>query len=145
MFLETWADSSTGMTGPRGDWRVKRTAISPSRGFSSSRNLRRRKNPRDDNLRMREHPRDDNMRIPTWWWSAHARDKMQSWAREIFLASRQRKRALVNSKNTKNIKVSVSKWSSHKEYRHIEITNNLVAWKHGHVVACPALLKPVIN
>ena len=32
--------------------------------------------------------------------------------------------------------VLVCKWSSHNEYStNIAITNNFVAWKHGHVVA----------
>ena len=37
--------------------------------------------------------------------------------------------------NMNNVKVSVSNWSSHDKIGHIVITNNLVAWKHDHVVA----------
>ena len=61
-----------------------------------------------------------------------------------FLASRQRqfnkattysKRAWGTKTNMNNVKVSVSNWSSHDKIGHNAITNKLVAWKHGHVVA----------
>ena len=35
----------------------------------------------------------------------------------------------------KNVKASVSKWSSHYEYRHNTIINNVLALKHDHFVA----------
>ena len=35
----------------------------------------------------------------------------------------------------KNVKVSVSKWNILNKYRHNEISNTLVTWKYGHVVA----------
>ena len=60
---------------------------------------------------------------------------MQCWARDDFLAAWQRNRASGTRKNSKNIKVLVSGWSSHNKYSNIAITNNFMACKHGHVVA----------
>ena len=47
----------------------------------------------------------------------------------------QQKRASGTRKDSKNIKVSVSAWSSHNEYSNNAKTNNFVAWKQGHVAA----------
>ena len=64
--------------------------------------------------------------------------KFQRWARDNFRASRQRQRDNRPSrirKSSKNVKVSVYRWSSRKAYSNNAITNNFVAWKQGHVVA----------
>ena len=47
---------------------------------------------------------------------AHQDGERQSWARDNCLDSRQRNRASWTRKNSKNIKVSLSRWSCHNEY-----------------------------
>ena len=59
----------------------------------------------------------------------------QSWTRDKRLASRQRNRVSGTKQNSKNVKVSVTRWSSHNEYSNNAKTSNFVAWKHRHVVA----------
>ena len=61
--------------------------------------------------------------------------------------TRQRNRASVTRKNTKNVKLSVSNGSSHNEYvyRHNAIANRLFGLKtwsrcRGSVAVCPSLL-----
>ena len=60
---------------------------------------------------------------------------LQTWAPDNVLVSRQRQRqrnrAAEARKNTSNVQVSASKWSSHNEYRQNAITNNCVACKTG--------------
>ena len=64
-----------------------------------------------------------------------------SWACGNFLVSwpRQRDNVIEKAQETrkkwKHIKVSVSRGISHNEKSNNAITNNIVAWKHGHVVA----------
>ena len=69
-------------------------------------------------------------------FKAKFRDNMQSWARDNIAATktmRQRNWASGTRQNLKNIKVLVSRWSSHNKYSNIAKINHCVAWKHGHV------------
>ena len=75
-----------------------------------------------------------------WPAPSSSTTNLQSWARVIFFSfatttTRQRNRASGTRENSKYVKVSVSKWSSHNEYCNNAVTNNCVAWKHGHIVA----------
>ena len=70
----------------------------------------------------------------------HQMYTIHSWAgNKLFTfattTTRQRNSASGTREKLKNVKVSVSKWSSHNENSNNAITNNCEAWKHGHVVA----------
>ena len=72
-------------------------------------------------------------RIQTFYMKQCCR---QSWARDNFLASRQRKRASVGKKKIgKILRYRCLNGYSHIEYSNKSITNNFVTWKHGQVVA----------
>ena len=84
-----------------------------------------------------------------WVTNLMSGDSAELGTRQLYslatTTTRQRNRASVIRKNTKNVKVVASKWISHNKDRQNSIINNFLAWKHGHVVAavhvvaCPAL------
>ena len=71
-----------------------------------------------------------------WSEKVHLLDtNTQSCARDIFLALRQRQHKNVIEPQGPEKFRKIFKSRCHNKYSNIAITNNFVAWKHGHVVA----------
>ena len=69
-----------------------------------------------------------------WVTNLMSGDSAELGTRQLYSLSttttRQRNRASVIRKSTKNVKVVASKWISHNKYRPNAIINNFLAWKH---------------